>query len=233
MRADRLTHFKERLRHGSDNFEFSALIDGVSTLDEPAPSELPVAPFVAGPPVVEERVSRTVRQREDLTSPEVLETSDAILPAKDDFRVLPTERESVQATLALAEIAPAAAPANAPLPVTRTNGLRAAISDLLVRLASQTSALGEALSAKDIMASGERLARLNHNLELLHSVDPTGDHARRFEVPGAPPVGRSWPTTTWCVFEFAESPFSGLLPADADQEFVNSVLYASWGVSFE
>ena len=48
MRADRLSHFRERLRQGADNFEFSALIDGVSTLDEPTPSDVPVAPFVAG-----------------------------------------------------------------------------------------------------------------------------------------------------------------------------------------
>jgi hypothetical protein len=230
LRADRLSHFKERLRHGSDNFEFSALIDGVSTLDEPAPTESPVAPFVAGlAPAVEERGAAPRALLQEPVSPGLQEIRETLPTVSTDSRTSPTLAEGIQTILDI----PAAATGDLEYGVIKPDSLLAAISELSSRLALQASALREALSAKDVRASGERLARLNHSLELLRSVDPRGDQARRFGIPGAPPLGRSWPTTTWSVYEFAESPLSGLLPPDADQEFVHSVLYASWGVSFE
>jgi hypothetical protein len=33
--------------------------------------------------------------------------------------------------------------------------------------------------------------------------------------------------------EFAESPFSALLPPDADDLFVRQLLYAAWGITLE
>jgi hypothetical protein len=236
LRADRLSHFKERLRQGAENFEFTALIDGVSTLDETAQADSPVAPFVAGlpslledrapalPPMIRETSSPAPESREEDGKDEVplAESSGLTQPLR-----------TLQTVLEIPVVPPVDIPADLLFHAPQSDRLRTAISDLAQRLAGQASELGIALSARDVDASGVHLARLNHILELLHSIDPDGEQARRMQVVGAPPAGRSWPGTTWSVFEFAESPVSGLLPPEADQEFVNSVLYASWGVAFE
>src|ERR1051325_6568992 len=56
VRVDRFTSIKKRLRQGADNFDFGALIEGVSTLEETeghAPER--AAAFVSGATTVLER----------------------------------------------------------------------------------------------------------------------------------------------------------------------------------
>ncbi len=215
MRADRISHFKERLRQGADNFEFSALIDGVSTLDEPAQAGSPIAPFVAGmAALLEEHAAQPIRLPEPM-------------PAEPEVVLEQTELE-----IQIAPIIerPETLPSLHPLPVPQSDRLRTALRDLSTYLARQATGLGAALDSHDAMGAGEHLARLNHALDLLHSVDPDGEQARLLEIDGAPPTGRPWPGTAGSVFEFAESPFSGLLPGDAGQELVQSMIHAAWGV---
>lgn len=219
MRADRISHFKKRLRQGADNFEFSALIDGVSTLDEPAQSESPIAPFVAGMAAL----------LEEQTAPAPVRAPD---PPPAELKIL-VEQTDFDIFVAPVEVQPDPQP----VPSRPTNAarqsdrLRIALCDLSAYLARHATGLGAALDVYDAAGAGEHLARLNHVLDLLHSVDPDGEQARQFEIEGAPPAGRPWPGTAWSVFEFAESPFSGLLPGDAGQELVQSMIHAAWGVS--
>src|ERR1051326_8811570 len=55
VRTDRFTSIKQRLRQGADNFDFGALIEGVSTIEEEAESSERAAPFVGGLASVLER----------------------------------------------------------------------------------------------------------------------------------------------------------------------------------
>lgn len=105
--------------------------------------------------------------------------------------------------------------------------LRAALNTLGGRLLEESGKLGAALAARDPGEGGYYLARVNQVLELLHSVDPGGETSRHLCTTAAPPLGRSWPGPAWCVFELAESPLSGLLPAGSDEQFVAEIVAAA------
>jgi hypothetical protein len=94
-------------------------------------------------------------------------------------------------------------------------------------LLEESGKLAVACRGRDAEESGYYLARVNQVLELLESVDPGGETARRLQTMGAPPVGRSWPMPVWTTFELAESPLSGLLPADADERFAADLMAAA------
>ncbi|NUQ70704.1 MAG: hypothetical protein HUU17_07770 [Chthonomonadales bacterium] len=103
-------------------------------------------------------------------------------------------------------------------------GLVSALETLGVRLLEETGKLRSALQASDASDGGYYLARVNNVLELLETVDPAGETSRRYATPAAPPPGRVWPRPCWSVYEFTESPISGLLAADADLNFVGDLI---------
>jgi hypothetical protein len=111
--------------------------------------------------------------------------------------------------------------------------LREALIALSCRLSQEAGRMGAALDQRDAEEAGFYLAHVNQILELLHTLDSRGDIARQLGVQNAPPAGRSWPLTAWTVVEFAESPFSALLPPEAGESFVRDVIYAAWGISFD
>jgi hypothetical protein len=104
---------------------------------------------------------------------------------------------------------------------------------MISRLDLELAQLATLLRVKAMEPAGACLANVNRTLELLLSIDPQGNQARRQNHPGAPPPGRTWPSPVWSVLEFAQSPLSGLLPPDADVDLVRALMYASWGVSFD
>jgi len=105
--------------------------------------------------------------------------------------------------------------------------LRAALETLGARLLAESGKLAAACRGHDAEDSGYYLARVNQVLELLESVDPGGETARRLQTVGAPPDGRSWPLPVWTTYELAESPLGGLLPSDADEQFAAAVIAAA------
>lgn len=174
MRQDKTDALRERLRRGAERFEFDALLQGVSTVEEeeqPGASPQPAT----HPPADSEQSSRISAGAEDVAS-------------ADSAR------------------------------------LGVALDTLGRRLLQEAGKLRAALQSFDASAGGHYLARVNEVLELLQSVDPGGESARRFGVPVAPPVGRVWPAPCWTVYELAESPLSGLLPADADDVFLAEIV---------
>lgn len=174
MRQDKSDALRERLRRGAQKFEFDALLQGVSTVEDEAGTQEQQEPTAAA------------------GVPEAVPTPEVALPADLDG----ADRAR----------------------------LRAALDTLSQRLLQEAGKLRAALHAYDPQAGGYYLARVNEVLDLLHSVDPGGETARRLGVAVAPPVGRIWPTPCWTLYEFAESPLSGLLPAEADDEFLAEVV---------
>jgi len=124
-------------------------------------------------------------------------------------------------------------PTPAPTPVSVGNvgsereGLRAALNTLGDRLLHESGKLAAALTLRDPTEAGYYLARINQVLELLRAVDPQGDIARRLRTTASPPIGSRWPPTAWSVYEFAESPISGLLPPNADERFCSALIEAA------
>ncbi|NLI01545.1 MAG: hypothetical protein GX446_18875 [Chthonomonadales bacterium] len=168
MRQDRAASLRERLRKGVSNFEFDALIEGVSNVDEDAAEKAPAPP--------------------------------AATPAKPDLRPASQVRTA------------------------DSEGLRAALNTLGDRLLQEAGKLAAAFRALDVDESGYHLARINQVLELLHAVDPSGELARKHGTVAAPPTGVRWPKPVWCLYDFAESPLSGLVPVEADDLFCAAVV---------
>lgn len=183
MRRDKTEALRERLRQGSGRFDFDALLQGVSTIEEPA-AEAGEKPAETG------------------ESAQTSEVTDAGPP-----------------TIGLE------------VPSSDAERLKTALQTLGTRLLEEAGKLRAALHAYDTQDSGYYLARVNHVLELLLSVDPQGEVSRRFSLPMAPPAGRTWPNPCWTVYEMAESPLSGLLPQDADDEFLSGVMRVAVEVS--
>ncbi len=182
MAVDRVSSLRQRLRRETDTFDFGALIEGVSTLEEVEVS------------TVEAHVSDVASIVEPAT-----QTPEAPV-------VVHTEPKEER--------------------------LRTAVNSLGARLLDTAGKFRSEVREGDCWAAGACLSQLNQILELLHSVDPQGDVARFLASPGAPPHGSAWPTTAWSVAELAESPFSALLPQDADEYFVRRVVSAAWGSVF-
>lgn len=176
MRQDKTDALRQRLRQGARRFEFDALLQGVSTLDDAAETEQ-----------------------------QVTEVADSVqTPASTD-------------------ILPAVQPAD----VHDRDRLKAALDTLSSRLLEEAGKLKAAVQMYDAQEAGYYLVRVNQILELLHSVDPGGETARRYGLALAPPTGRTWPTACWTLYELAESPLSGLLPAEADEEFAREIVLAA------
>lgn len=202
MRPDKAASLRKRLHRGGDAMDFTALLQGVSTLEDAAPPDEPVPAIEAG----EEPAAGTPEQP----------------PAPD----LPGAEQRDPASAAAAAPPPVPAETDAALPGRR---MRAALANLGAHLAHEAGSLAAALRAGDIEEAGVCLAKVNQALMLIGTVDPTGDLARQCGAPGAPPAGRAWPRPVWSVVEFAESPLSGLLPEGADSVTVRELLYAAWG----
>jgi len=219
---------KQRLRRGADRFEFSALIDGVSTLDDP----ITPAPEVEEPEGDEKSESEVqapelLNERRVDQPVELPTTDDGGLPIADralriDSQPSPSDAQDLP-SLASSSVLAAA----------REERLKIALDTLSGRLLREVGVMRAAMEAGDAEEAGFSLAHVNQILELLHTIDSNGDLARQMGITGAPPEGRAWPATAWSLVEFAESPFSALLPVGADEAFVHRVLYAAWGVAFE
>jgi hypothetical protein len=204
--ADRLSRLKQRLQKGADAFEFSALLEGVSTLDaenrsakQSTPAEQPAVPSASAP------------------EPEQTEQT------QDDLKLTSDRPKTRRTTI------PKAGETQTVRPITPSR-MRGALENLCTRLLQEMGAMRKALEAGDTEAAGYALAQTNEVLELLYTLDPTGDLARQNELPAAPPIGRTWPLSCWSMVELAESPLSALLPHNADLEMVREMLYAAWGV---
>jgi hypothetical protein len=299
VRQNKPSLLQQRLKRGTDKFDFNALIEGVSTLEEDstasagaglsvpavlAPDAHAAEPALLPEPLVSEPPAETffrethteTRSTEitvtetpyaDALVTEVTRTETTILTAltaapelapaetvavESETAVVPTmpvpspdstpapEPEAIlpAALVSSAPPPPAAPPATAPpssTPVITTNReerLRAALDTLSCRLLREVNALQTHLHAQDAEEAGFNLAHINQILELLRSIDPTGDLSRQLDLPGAPPEGRGWFASSWSFAEFAASPLSALLPDDTTEAFVRHLLYAAWGVTF-
>ena len=204
MASDKASLLKQRLRRGSDSFRFDALIEGVSTIEEPvgAPAQIvqEAVPSVETAPI-EAEVSTVIAE---IRAPEppnlvILEAATA-----DEMR---------------------------PEPDTEQVRIRWALTTLAERFARETAQMAAALAERDTDTAGAHLAHVNQALELLQPLDPTGDLARSLAISDSPPIGRTWPAPAWSFVEFSESPLSGLLPSNADERFVRDLLFSAWGVS--
>jgi hypothetical protein len=164
------------LRQGVSSFEFDALIQGVSSVEEATPQ----------PPAVSPQLPSSERSVETAT------------PQPPSYGSQPSSSDR--------------------------DGLRTAIGTLGERLLQETGKLAQALQMHDAAEGGYYLSRVNQVLDLLHAVDPRGDLARSLATPFAPPQGRTWPRAAWSLYDFAESPISGLLPADADAAFCAAII---------
>lgn len=258
MRNDRLSSLRQRLKRGT--FEFGALLEGVSTLEQDEATQIgsqkpPVdakekieakAPTVvdeapaeveeARPTLVIEEFSHSITATNGVLEEVVLETITEIaaLPTapapQEEIQADPPKLFPVVASPALSEptiTQPSASTLN------REERLRIALDMMGGRLMDEVGRLRSALQEEDPEEAGFHLAHVNQMLDILATIDPQGDVARQFCTKNAPPLGRTWPKTAWSLVEFAESPFSALLPPKANEAFIRSLLYAAWGVTFE
>jgi hypothetical protein len=257
VRQDKSVSQRLKLRRAADSFDFNALIEGVSTLvDEPkrepaepkvnpvepvtleAPAELPVprdrnvGPDVAllanlptaepEPPIVSPRPVAARVEAEEIGKAPVVPPAPQIQLPQEAARAEESVCTPESAGQRDAQLAPSSPGAGQ---------LRVALTTLGSRLIDEVARMGAAMRSGDADSAGFYLAHTNQVLELLGTIDPTGDLSREYGTENAPPLGRTWPSTAWSVAEFAQSPMSAMLPADADEEFVQDLVYASWGVS--
>ena len=203
MASDKASLLKQRLRRGSDSFSFNALIEGVSTLDESASP----APPPESPITFVESIEPAAILYEPVVQPEISQEQPALLILESE----PAPEAAIAAD-------------------TDAYRLRWALQTLAQRFSREVTDFAAALSEYDTETAGLHLAQLNQALELLQPLDPAGDISRGLQVSGAPPDGKPWPSPAWSFVEFAESPLSGLLPADADESLVRNLLYRAWGM---
>src|SRR5258708_9999606 len=204
---------KQRMRQGADNLEFSALIEGVSTLEEPDPHITDrAAPYVSGLATV---LDRPAPPEIKLPEPEGLANEPVVAPV----HTRPRSTKPFPSISSIIEEQPAA---------SSEARLARAIREMIVRLHKEMAQFATLLMVHAIEPAGASLAEINRTLELLNSIDPRGDQARKLKDPGAPPLGRTWPAPTWSVVEFTESPLSGLLPPHAEENRVRRLPYSPW-----
>ena len=253
MRQDKLS---QRLKLRRDSFDFGALIEGVSTLVEDDPPSYgrdrapqPVRPLPEPATPIQPRstsdiepadenshsnplahhggtpgiftataVLEVVEVVEQAVIPEIVEVAEPILPLRPTDSAARSERTR-----------PAVGPLAGNLPTT----VEGALETLSNRLVQEVTAMSAALRIYDADEGGFRLAHVNQLLELLGTLDVDGSVSRDAGIRSAPPPGRAWPGTAWSVVEFADSPFSSLVPAGADEQFVRRLMYSAWGVVFD
>lgn len=257
MRTDKQTSLRQRLRRGADAFDFDALINGVSTLEEDlirpeeanriaAPAEQPALAVNLTEVSQDPSAQDTVLEQDTLpyssrTKDTTVAQAKAPNPALESAFLNNIATETHVAEIE-AEAAVVAAPepvtdntaavgvkiASPPPSVSREERLRAAIDSLGRRLLPEVHKLQGAMQEGNAVDAGYYLSHVNQLLELLRSIDPGGDQARTLGAGNAPPVGKPWPSPAWSVVEFAESPFSALLPSNRDIFFVREMMYCSW-----
>lgn len=250
---------QDRLRKGASAFEFGALLEGVSTIEEPgsppkrsAPMPGPVSP--PEPPSEAPDGGLVAAEDSGPASHELVQAAEhvatGVIPANDgseivaagagdEVRSAPTD-PGMTATDAVVEAAAQDERTTEPEPfvVAEEAGsggdrdhLRALVGALTDSLLAELTALRAALHDGDPDLSGSCIGRVNQALELLNAADPEGDLARRLGLPASPPRGRAWPMPVWTVAEFTHSPLSGLLPEYADDRFVWDVFQSACGAS--
>lgn len=256
MRTDRMASLRKRLQREADAFEFDALIAGVSTIeadadqDPDASAETPSAPAppaeptpTSGGTVVprdaepslaqpaastgEARPAKAHGERRRLSSPwaqqSLFQYGDPTGDAPDD------ENRAPQLGPHVAASRPDRRPVSRA--ADREERLRTVLDTLAGRLLLEAGRMRAAVQDDDADLAGFHLAHINQLLDILQSVDPAGDLARQLGTRAAPPPGRAWPAAAWSAVELAESPFSGLLPPSAGEEYYRQVLRAAWGAS--
>lgn len=204
MPADRYSTLRQRLRREADAFEFGALKEGVSTLQE-------------------EPTSRGPQDAPDRAEPEPAPVPVELLPVYTEPKGGPEHASEENGAVAALE----------PPDEDDTPKVRAAIGAMVERMLLAAAQFEAALRDRSAVLAGRKLAQLNEALELLRSADADAALARRLGLYGAPPEGQGWPAPVWSVAELAASPLSGLLPQDADESFARAVVYAAWGVELE
>ena len=212
MRIDKLSSLKQRLRRGADAFEFSALIQGVSTLDD--------------------QVSEPIEARADIvpTAPRKPSEPPAVAVIREELVCGQDDANGMKTNLPVSVTAPSR-DAREPREDDHRSHLKAALETLSFRLNKGVNVFASDLRIGMIQDAGECLVQINETLELLQSVDPFGEISRNLGTCGAPPLGRSWPPTVWSVTEFADSPLSALLPPGSSDDTVRSIMNAAWGIT--
>jgi hypothetical protein len=228
VRPNKANSLRDRLRRGADAFEFDALIEGVSTLDEPAAN--PAAVVEAPLPGPAEVPTASTSSPPDAT--EAPGVAAAPLPlGQNEARTAsrpPRPEPRRQSTL---YGSPTTMAGMFQADSLEHGRLETALEALGAHLLQEAGRMGAAMQTGDATSAGFHLARVNQLLELLRTVDPRGDVARRLKTSAAPPGDRTWPSTTWSVAEFASSPLSGLLPHNAGEPFVREMMWSAWGMA--
>lgn len=230
MRANRQSSLRERVQKTSQAFQFDALLgqgqeqdagDPQSMLDAAAAAgmALEVETPVEGAPAAAAEPGLGAGGLFDLVDLEPVE--DAVPVRTPDP---PVQGHMSPVAVPTAQAEPRPAPANRDM-------LYDALDGLGLQLLAEAGRMRAALAGGEVAEAGFCLAHLNKVIELLQSMDPDGDVARRLGTTAAPPPGRSWPRTAWSVAEFAESPLSGLLPASSDLMLVADLLECAWEVA--
>jgi hypothetical protein len=223
MRTDKISHLKQRLRQGADSFDFNALINGVSTIEEEkkeaAVEDTPQAPTepVVSPPIKQEEEqpnpvpsfsygeNHIAQQSIASGEPIIAETAKSVL--RDIKGKTATEREGAQ---------------------IQDERLKMALESLVAKLRTEIISFQVSLEDSDTEQAGFSLVRINHLLDLLNSLDPEGSVSRSLRIDFHPPQDTPWPKSVWSVVELAESPLSGLFPPQADDMFIREILNAAW-----
>ncbi len=226
MRTDKISHLKQRLRQGADSFDFNALINGVSTIEEEK-TETPKDAVTDTPkPPMEPAATPTIKQEDEQPNPvpsfsygenHIAQPS---VPDRDTLikdAAKSVTREIKEQTATEGE--------NAQIQDER---LKKALESLVAKLRSEIISFQVSLEETDTEQAGFSLVRINHVLDLLNSLDPEGSISRSLQIDFHPPQDSPWPKSVWSVAELAESPLSGLFPPQADDMFIREILNAAW-----
>jgi hypothetical protein len=235
MKMDKQSSLRQKLRKVAGSFDFDALINGVSTIEE-SKEEIPEETL---PDTLDAGSSESAdsadapAQPQETSGPEPLGYtygepvfSGTVITGEDTDDVRSTAPQSSNKQMIVGDTVISSAGI-----AVRDDQMKKALITLSSRLDREMILYSQALRRNDVTLSGLHLSHINQILELLHSIDPQGDASRYFGIPGAPPGEKTWPSAAWTFREFAESPLSGLLPPRADDVFVREILYSAWGVS--
>lgn len=230
MRTDKISHLKQRLRQGADSFDFNALINGVSTIEEEnkvPPKKDP--PAVAEPPrKPQEPVAPPAEKEEDKLRPVTVQTfsyGENHVPQRDILLEEATLKESAVPIRRNAVESPHKDEDGIQIQDDR---MKSALNSLVEKLRLEITSFQTSLEDSDSEQAGFSLVKINHILDLLNSLDPEGSIARSLKIEFCPPQDRTWPKSVWSVVELAESPLSGLFPPQSDDLFIREILNAAW-----
>ncbi len=229
MRTDKISHLKQRLRQGADSFDFNALINGVSTIEEEKKdtpkddvADTPQTPTepAASPPIKQEDEQPNPVPSFSYGENHIVQPS---ISSGD-----PLIKESAKSVIREIKGKTASEGEGAQIQDER---LKMALESLVAKLRSEIISFQVSLEDLDTEQAGFSLVRINHVLDLLNSLDPEGSISRSLQIVLHPPQDSSWPKSVWSVAELAESPLSGLFPSQADDMFIREILNAAWDAS--